>query len=346
MKKKIIIILCIVCAAILITVLAIVNHNHNKVPKNPPGTIGNTAGNLYNNGLFCENDGYVYFANTYDSSALYRMRPDESEIKKLVYTEVSNINADGKYLYYYQGGSGSGTGLGFMVSTSGIYRTNKADPKDVICLDRVNGKYVLLADNDVYYTCSSDEISLKKASIDGKTKETLLDLDILPVSIQNSTFYYLNNEKNLHLMALDLNTKTSRQVIAEDVYMPIIEGNVVYGIDIHDNYSLISLNLTDGTKKLLDTGRIDLLNVTNDYIYYQTSGNTPQLKRIRRDGSGMEVVAEGVYSNINATSQYIYFTQFGYTTPIYKTPVNGPVQVTTFDRASQAAIEEASKKLK
>ena len=102
MKKKIIIILCIVCAAILITVLAIVNHNHNKVPKNPPGTIGNTAGNLYNNGLFCENDGYVYFANTYDSSALYRMRPDESEIKKLVYTEVSNINADGKYLYYYQ----------------------------------------------------------------------------------------------------------------------------------------------------------------------------------------------------------------------------------------------------
>ncbi len=147
-------------------------------------------------------------------------------------------------------------------------------------------------------------------------------------------------------MALDLNTKTSRQVIAEDVYMPIIEGNVVYGIDIHDNYALISLNVTDGTKKLLDTGRIDLLNVTNDYIYYQTSGNTPQLKRIRRDGSGMEVVAEGVYSNINATSQYVYFTQFGYTTPIYKTPVNGPVQVTTFERASQAAIEEANKKLK
>ncbi len=346
MKKRIITILCIVCAALLITVLSVFNHKYNKVPVNPPGTIGNTAGNLYNNGLFCENDGYVYFANTYDSSALYRMRPDESEIKKLVYTEVSNINADGKYLYYYQGGSGSGTGLGFMVSTSGIYRTNKTNPKDVICLDRVNGKYVLLADNDVYYTCASEEISLKKASIDGKTKEILLDLDILPVSIQNSTFYYLNNEQNLHLMALDLNTKTSRQVIAEDVYMPIIEGNVVYGIDIHDNYSLISLNITDGSKKLLDTGRIDLLNVTNDYIYYQTSGNTPQLKRIRRDGSGMEVVAEGVYSNINATSQYVYFTQFGYTTPVYKTPTYGPVNVTTFDRASQAAIEEANKKLK
>lgn len=86
--------------------------------------------------------------------------------------------------------------------------------------------------------------------------------------------------------------------------------------------------------------------MTDSYIYYQTSGNTPQLKRIRRDGSDMEVVADGSYSNINATSQYVYFTQFGSITPIYKTPVSGPVNVTTFDRASQAAIAEISKSQK
>lgn len=346
MKKKVITIICIICAVLIIAGLAVFKYLSDKVPQNPAGTVGNTAGNLYNNGLFCENDGYVYFANAYDSSSLYRMRPDESEMEKMAYTEVASINADGKYLYYYQGGSGSGTGLGFVLSTTGIYRVNKAKAGDAFCLDRVNGKFVLLADNDVYYTCSSDTTSLKKVSTDGKTKETLLELDILPVSVQNSTFYYLNNEDNLHLMALDLRTNTSRQVLAEDVYMPIIEGNTVYGIDIHDNYSLISLNTTDGSKKLLDTGRIDLINVTDSYIYYQTSGNTPQLKRIRRDGSDMEVVADGSYSNINATSQYVYFTQFGSITPIYKTPVPGPVNVTTFDRASQAAIAEISKSQK
>ncbi|MCM1339984.1 MAG: DUF5050 domain-containing protein, partial [Muribaculaceae bacterium] len=52
-------------------------------------------------GLFCENDGYVYFANAYDGNALYSMKPDETEMKKLIYTEVSSINADGKFLYYY-----------------------------------------------------------------------------------------------------------------------------------------------------------------------------------------------------------------------------------------------------
>lgn len=346
MKKKVITIVCIICAALIFASLAVVKYITGRVPQNPAGTVGNTAGNLYNNGLFCENGGYVYFANAYDSSSLYRMRPDESEMEKMIYTEVASINADGKYLYYYQGGSGSGTGLGFMLNTTGIYRVNKNKTSDAYCLDRVNGKYVLLADNAVYYTSTSDGVSLKKISTDGKNGETLLDLDILPVSVQYSTFYYLNNEENLHLMALDLKTKTSRQVLSEDVYMPIIEGNIVYGIDIHDNYSLISLNTTDGSKTKLDNGRIDLLNVTDGYIYYQTSGNNPQLKRIRRDGSGLEVVAEGVYSNINATSQYIYFTQFGTSTPIYKTPAYGAVNVTTFDRASQAAITEMNKALK
>lgn len=348
MKKKIITIVSIICVILIVSGLAFIKYLSDRVPENPSGTIGNSAGNLYNNGLFCENDGYVYFANAYDSSALYRMKPDESEMKKLAYTEVTSLNADGKYLYYYQGGSGSGagTGLGFVLSTTGVYRVNKKNPKDAECLDRINGKYVLLADNDVYYTCSGDQVSLNKVSIDGKTKETLLQLDILPVSVQNSTFYYLNNDKNSHLMALDLRTNTSRQVLAEDVYMPIIDGNIVYGIDIHDNYSLISLNINDGTKNRLDTGRVDMLNVTDTYIYYQTSGDTPQLKRIRRDGSDMEVVAEGVHNNINATSQYIYFTKFGSTTPVYKTPVYGPVNVTTFDSASRAAMEEISKKKK
>ena len=344
MKRKIIISICVICIVLVCAGLAVTNYITHRIPENPAGTVGNTSGNLYNGGLFCENDGYVYFANAYDDNALYRMNPDETDMEKLVYTEVSSINADSKFLYYYQGGSGSGTGLGFLVSTTGVYRAAKEDPGNAACLDRVNGKYVLLADNDVYYTSSGDEVSLKKVSTDGKNKDTLLTLDILPVSVQNSNFYYMNNENDLHLMALDLKTKNSRQVLAEDIYMPIIEGNTVYGIDIHDNYSLISIDTSNGSKTLLDSDRVDMLNVADSYIYYQTSGGTPQLKRIRRDGTGMEIVAEGTYTNINATSQYVYFTKFGSKTPVYKTPVSGALNVTTFDTASQAALQSTKNK--
>ena len=343
MKRKVIIISCFCFLALVCAGLVIVSKINRRIPENPSGTIGNTSGNLYNSGLFCENDGYVYFSNPYDGNSLYCMRPDETEMKKLVPTQVASINADGKFLYYYQGGSGGNAGLGFLISTTGIYRTQKDNPKNVACLDRVLGKYVILADNTVYYTCADDDVSLKCIGTDGENKETLLDLDILPVSVQNSTFYYINNEENLHLMAYDLRSKSSRQVLLDDIYMPIIEGNTVYGIDIHDNYALVRLDITTGEKTLLDSDRTDLINVTDSYIYYQTSGTTPQLKRIRRDGSDMAVVRDGAHSNINATSNYVYFTGFGSTTPMYKTPASGSVNVTTFDAASTAALEEISK---
>ena len=348
MVKKIIAAVLVCLVIIAGVVLTIMGRNAKRIPENPVGTIGNTSGNLYNGGLFCESGGYVYFSNPYDASALYSMRPDETEMKKLSPTQVSSINADGTFLYYYQSGSGGNAGLGFLVSTSGIYRLRKNNPKDVYCLDRALGKYVIMADNTVYYTNADKEkgVSLNGIGIDGENKETLLELDILPVSVQNSIFYYINNEDNLHLMAYDLKAKSSRQVTLEDIYMPIIEGSIVYGIDIHDDYSLVKFDISSGEKTLLDSDRTDMINLAQDYIYYQTSGKTPQLKRIRRDGSDMAVVKDGAHSNINATSAYVYFTEFNSPTPVYKTLASGPINITTFEAASTAALEEISKQKK
>ncbi|MCD8039392.1 MAG: DUF5050 domain-containing protein [Lachnospiraceae bacterium] len=342
MKKRVIAIICIAFIVAGCALLAVYEHIQSSVPENPAGTVGNTSGNLYNGGLFCENDGYVYFSNAYDSGTLYRMLPDESAVEKLSSASVSSINADGKFLYFYQSGSSGSAGLGYLINSYGVFRMAKEKADNISCLDRVLGQYVILADNTVYYTSLESDVSLMSLGTDGSDKEMLLQLDILPVSVQDSTFYYINNTDNLHLMALDLNTKTSRQVLSEDVYMPIIEGNTVYGIDIHDNYSLISLDISTGEKTLLDSDRTDMLNVTDSYIYYQTSGETPQLKRIRRDGSDMEIVMDGAYSNINATSRYVYFTDFNSDVPVYRTSVSGAVSVAAFDAASDAALEEIS----
>ncbi|MDE6924049.1 MAG: DUF5050 domain-containing protein, partial [Acetatifactor sp.] len=84
----------------------------NRVPMNPEGTVGNTAGNLNNSGLFCEYNDTVYFANSYDGSSLYAMNSDETDIRRLSSLEVQNILAGGKYLYYFQTGSTSTSGLG------------------------------------------------------------------------------------------------------------------------------------------------------------------------------------------------------------------------------------------
>ena len=59
------------------------------------------------------------------------------------------------------------------------------------------------------------------------------------------------------------------------------------------------------------------------------------------DGSNVEIVASGNYTHINATSRYVYFTAFEVETPVYRTPVSGPISVTTFDAAREAALKYA-----
>ncbi|MCM1182111.1 MAG: DUF5050 domain-containing protein [Roseburia sp.] len=341
MKKKFIIIpLVIVCVAALAIAVIISTRNRNSVPENPDNLFGNTSGNLYNGGMFCESDGYVYFSNPYDNNALYRMLPDETQAERIVASETSSLNADGKFLYFYQSGSGSGAGFGYVVSSTGVYRVQKDNPKNIKCLDKIVGGHVVLAGNSVFYTCAGDTVALSRIDITGENKEIVLEKDILPASIDGSYFYYSNNDgTNLHVMAMNRNTGSSRKALAEDIYMPVVEGETLYGIDVHNNYALVRINLADGSKTTLDAERTDLLNVTGSYIYYQTSGPTPQLRRIGKDGSNMEVVADGAYNTINATSRYVYFTRFSNTLPIYKTPVSGPVNVTTFEAASAAAIE-------
>ena len=110
-SKKNLIAICSVAAILLIFI--VLSFFVGKIPMNSEDTVGNTAGNLNNGGLFCESDGKVYFANAYDNYSLYSMNPDETEIEKLGVNQVSSINAGGNYLYYYmQSGPSSGKGLG------------------------------------------------------------------------------------------------------------------------------------------------------------------------------------------------------------------------------------------
>lgn len=337
MKKRIITIFSIICIVFVLIGTGIVVHLNNRIVKNPVGTVGNTAGNLYNGGLFCEDDGYVYFSNPYDSYALYRMRPDETEMEKLIETETGSINAAGKYFYFYQKGTGSGEGFGYMISTTGIYRAEKENPHKQECLDRVLSETMVLADNSIYYNASSQSegITLKKTDIDGENTGVLLNYKVTPACVNSSALYFNNTVDNGHLMQLSLGSNNAVDILAEDIYMPVVDGTTVYYIDIHNNYALVSYNMSDGEKTILASERTDMYNISELYIYYQTAGDTPQLKRVSRDGAFTELVADGAYCNINTTSQYVYFQKYGDERTVYKTPINGIVSVSTFDAAKK-----------
>lgn len=93
-------ILAISVTSVIIIVLFVLALISSYIPLNDENTVGNTPGNLNNNGYFCEYDGRVYFANAYDNYSLYSMNPDETDIKKLHDGSSSHICAGGDYLYY------------------------------------------------------------------------------------------------------------------------------------------------------------------------------------------------------------------------------------------------------
>lgn len=346
MQKKIIILISTFTILIALGLSVYFTNQAKKIPENSLTTVGNTAGNLYNGGYFCQDEEYVYFSNPYDNYALYRMLPDETKMEKLVSMQIKQINSAGKYLYYYQYGSGanSAEGLGSLINMVGVYRCEKKKPKENSCIELTRLDNLILAGNNLYYDANDQNgVYLKEASLDGKTITQLTDYKITAACADNGKLYFHNTTTNFYLQSLNLTTKQISDVLKEDVYMPIVDGNEVFYIDIHNHYALVKYNLVTAEKIVLDETRTDMFNLSDRYVYYQTAGDQPQFKRIARNGSDMQVVADGAYNTFQITSNYVYFRKFQSELPVYKIPLDGSLAISTFDAANKAAVENAKK---
>ena len=338
-KLRNILILSITGVILIILLILVILSNH--IPMNDESTTGNTPGNLNNGGYFCELDERVYFANAYDNFALYSMNPDETDLIKLNDGAVSSINAAGNYLYYFQNsGSTDVGGIGGAVRISGIYRSNLKG-KSVIGLDRCNIVSMQLCGNYLFYEKYDKQVgtSLTKVRIDKKDMQTVAEGIINPNCCVNGKIYYNGTAEDHYLHALDVSTSRDSVIWQGNIWNPIVQGDYVYYMDVGENYRLCRYNLLNNVVEVLTNDRIDMFNVYDNYIYYQvSSADSPALKRMMTDGSSQEIVREGVYQNINITSEYVYFNSFNESTPVYKTYTYGPINVTTFDAAREAAL--------
>ena len=131
-------------------------------------------------------------------------------------------------------------------------------------------------------------------------------------------------------------------------------GGRVYFANAYDGGRMYSMNTDETDLVRLGDSRVSSINVGGNYLYYYMDSagggtglgfvvRTYGVYRSRLDGSNPEVVAEGNYENIQLTSSYAYFNAFGQEIPVYHTPLNGPINVTTFSAASDAAFAQSDK---
>lgn len=299
---------------------------------NEDNTIGNTAGNLNNKGLFCEQNDTVYFANPYDNNVLYSMTPDESDYKRLGNVAVQSINADKNRIYYSQAHTTNGSGLGYIRNFTGLYCCDLKGKKTK-CFTQDAVGIVSLSGNYLYYQCYTNKTgtNLEKIKIDKQDKQILLEQMVSPASVSGGLLYFNAMKNDHYLYTLDTATDTISPLWEHNLYNPVFQDGYIYFMDMESNYELHRYELSTGVEEVLSTDRLDYFNVYGNVIYYQKSSTTnPALKRISIDGTNEEIVMEGVFEQVNITSQYAYFNEFNKPTPLYHQSTFGSIQVSVF----------------
>ncbi len=332
MNKRNILFLVVLFA--LIIALGVTRYLSGIIPENPTGTVGNTAGNLNNLGMVCEYDGYVYFHNYSDGGALYRMKPDESEPKKIIDESVAYINIAGKHIYYYQNyDKNKDAALAFLARNLGIYRSTITGKKTV-CLQKAPVTSVVLINSDVYYQYFDDvyALTLYKKHIDNTKEVQLTDEPVYPVCAVNNVIYYAGQKNDHSLHSYNVLNGAKSVVFEGNISFPVVSGSYVYYLDNVNSFSLCRRPLSGGTEEVLTTDRVDCFNVVNDtWIYYQKNSNTePAMKRMRTDGSSNEIIMPGNFTEINSSSVYVYFRPYESSSLVYHQLVNGPVNPQIF----------------
>lgn len=329
-----------------ITILKKTMANKYIISSNEPYQVGSEYGNIYNNGLYGEEDGRVYFANPYDGGALYSMNADQSDMKKIASGNVSNINVLNGYVYYFSSTSGDKAGLGFVRNGRGLYRTD-VNGKDTFAMAKCTTDGMLLVGDYLYFldfaegSNDSAYVTLQKVSINNEDQQLVLDEHINIGGYANGQLYYggVSSEHKLH--TYDVNTGATKQIYDVNVYMPVVSSGYVYYLDLDNDYHLTSMSLSDGSRLDLSGERVDTFNIYGGVLYYQNCNpNEYALKRINADGTNLEIVKKGVYKNINVTSTYTYFQEFANDLPVYYTPTTGTVNIQSFDAARDAAISQ------
>ncbi len=309
MKKNLKVIIITFIILILAGGAAFLYHRSEKIPSNPEGTVGNTAGNLYNGGLFCEYNGKVYFSNPKDQDCLYSMNVDETGLQKLYEAKICNILAGGEYLYYFMK-EPVGTSLDKLRVSHAFYRSKLNGEKVKTITNDVVIDAQLVNDTLFIQTVDKEGPVFYRINTDRSHKTDLGRVEIDPSCASDGIIYYNGKSLNHYLNALDTRTDISTVLWKGNLWYPILEGNYFYFLDVEHGYRLCRYDKVNDVVEILTHDRVDCFNIGGGYIYYQCNSSAePALKRMQLNGSDVTVIAEGNYTAIHITSQYVYFQE-------------------------------------
>lgn len=314
MKKGIIV---LIAAAVIAGGLGIAAHLSSRTVWNVETAIGNSAGNLNNEGLFCEDGGLIYFSNPEDDGSLYSMNQEGTEFKKLHSDKASSINVTSKYLVYVRDNHERAKNAGnfFNFNNVGIYRINKKDGGNIKLLYNDPAGVAGLYGNYVYYQHynTKDNLEFYKVKLDGSEEEKLSEEPVVPSSYAHNSLYYngVKNDHNIH--ALGLNSNQVMDIAAGNYFSVLVQNDMIYYLDLDKNYAVGRMGLDGYEPEILVNDRCSFFNLSPDsrYLFYQIDGGDHnQLAMLDFAAMEQKTILEGDFCRLNTTSNYLFFQDF------------------------------------
>ena len=276
---------------------------------------GNTAGNLYNGGSFCEYNGVIYFSNPNDNGKLYCMDSNGTNLKKISDDNATYINVDDNYIYYIRNNSDPSLNFGFVAFHRNALVRIDHNGKNLLLLDTEPCLYASLIGNYIYYIHydTSDASTLYKVRIDGEEQQKVMNEAVFTCNADGQFFYYngMNADGSIH--RYDTVSDTSTIVYVGNSFQPIVKNGVdVYYIDGNSNCSIVHTNMNFDNPTYITRDSVDSYNVHGSYIYYQRFAKNGEsgLCMIKNDGTEYQVIRKGDYCDIHVTSYYVFFRDF------------------------------------
>ena len=307
----------------LIAIVILLSKMNSRLTENPPDYAGNTAGNLYNRGLFAEDENYIYFASLADNYRLYRMNHSLEDVTRLSKDSAEYINPDSSSscLYYSRINYRMNTlgSTAFDILNTGIYRLSLKN-KELSRLYPDACGTVFLAGNNLFYQAYGKDGNFDLYSLATNRKNpagNLVTTDYInPVSYHNGLLYYAGVTEDHCLYALSPETGISSLSADIDCFLPIVTDKGIYFLSQKHNYALYYLPNTSDTATLLADTRLSAYNLSTDEqtLFYQVD-NQKNNRLCRYDIAEKKetTILDGNYKNLNTVSGYLFFTDFAET---------------------------------
>lgn len=308
--RNIIIGVAVVAVIVTIIVLIVINNENNRFKYNGDGAIGNTTGNLYNGGAFCQYEDRIYFANPADNNYLYSMKLDGSDVQLEYKDMVSYIQIINGYIYYIRTNRAS-TDVVLHGSLYGIFRMKIGSDKP-LCLYTGIVESMVVCGDYIYFRSydEKEQIQFKKVKVDGEELSIVSENDYDAVAAWKNEVYFTNVEDNHNLMYVMSGTDVVHTSSVGNYYMPSFSDNFFYYIDLDNDMKLTRMSLKNNEITVLDEGVCVNYNVSSEQgvIYYQLEDeNQHRLRRMDIYGANKTTIADGDYCDIHITEKYTYY---------------------------------------